>query len=195
MSLDPGRTTQLLNRLREGDSSAAEELLPAIHAQLHAIARGQMKSQRSDHTLQPTALVNEAWLRLCGAPSDEPWESRAQFVRVAAVAMRRILVDHARRRGALKRQRGEERVLLDEVVEEIESRAHDLVKLDAALEKLEQLDGELARIVELRFFAGLSVPEAGRVLELSAPTVQRRWRTARAWLRGEVLRDRTPPGD
>jgi RNA polymerase sigma factor (TIGR02999 family) len=182
-------TTALLDRLRRGEPGAAEELLPRIYEQLREVAQREMGSERPEHTLQPTALVHEAWMRLSNGSGDEPFEDRAHFVAIAASAMRRVLVDHARRRGAQKRGAGLERMPLDEIVSEIEKQAHDLLALDVALEKLSARDGELARIVELRFFAGLTVEETGRVLGLSAPTVQRRWRTARAWLRGELLPD------
>ena len=178
--------TVLLRRLAEGESEAAEELLPLLYTELHGLAAGYMANERRQHTLQPTALVNEAWLRLLG--DREPWTSRAHFLGVAAQAMRRVLIDHARKREADKRGGGRERVGLDVALDLFEEQGPDLVALDAALSKFAALDPQLARIVELRFFAGASNQDVAEALAVSTRTVERGWKTAQAWLRAELER-------
>lgn len=165
-----------------GESAAADALLPIVYAQLHELAARLMREQGPQHTLQPTALIHEAWLRCAGGD----FENRAHFVAVAAKAMRSVLVDHARRRRAEKRGGAHERVPLDAVVELFHASAPDMLALDAALERLAALDPELARVVELRFFAGLSVEETARVTGSSTATVTRTWRVARMWLLREL---------
>jgi RNA polymerase sigma-70 factor (ECF subfamily) len=147
--------TVLLNRMAQGDPAAADALMPQLYAQLHDLAEGMMKRQGSEHTLQPTALVHEAWLRLQGSGVNRAYDNRAHFLGVAAKAMRSVLVDHARRRAALRRGGERERLPLEDVVELFEQSAPDLLGLDVALEKLARVDEQLARIVELRFFGGL----------------------------------------
>jgi len=181
------RTTLLLGRIESGDRAAGEELLGLVYGELRDLARTYMANERAGHTLEPTALVHEAWLRLMGAEAPGPgWADRAHFVGVAALAMRRVLVDHARRRAAEKRGGAARREPLDLLVETFESRGADLVALGEALERLEALDPELARIVERRFFAGATNAEVALDLGVSERTVERGWSTARAWLRAEL---------
>ena len=175
------KTTLLLRRLGAGDATAAEEMLPLLHDELRRIAERAMRGERDDHTLQPTALVNEAFLRLAG---ENAWESRAHFLRVAARAMRNILVDHARARAAGKRGGGDaHRVTLDDGVGFDDGRsAATVLHVHELLAELAEVDEPLARIVELRFFGGLSEKEIAASLGISTRSVQRGWRTARAWL-------------
>ena len=189
MTLDPGQATQLLARIRGGDADAREELLPLLYKELKAVAASCMGRERANHTLQPTALVHEAWMRIEKGMQGEDapsWSDRQHFVRVAARAMRHVLVDHARVRGAQKRGGGENPLPLDEVIASFEDRQLDVVELANALERLGEDDTELARLVDLRFFAGLSIAETAKVMGVSTPTVERRWRVARMWLRREL---------
>jgi len=179
------RTTALLQRVAEGDADAAGELLALVYEELHRLAGSFLAGERRDHTLQPTALVHEAWLRLNG-DTPHAWHNRAQFVAVAARAMRRVLLDHARRRAAQKRGGSGERVPLDDTLEAFERGGLHLLDLDEALGRLEALDPELVRLVELRFFAGASNEEVARTLGVSTRTVERGWSTARSWLRAEL---------
>lgn len=182
--MDPEPLTALLRRLESGDRDAQGRLYELVHAELrgraHRLLLGGPKV-----TLQTTALVNEAWVKLLSGEHPS-WNDRSHFLRVAARAMRSVLVDHARARRADKRGGDRARVALDDVVAAYEERALDLVSLDSALEKLAKFDAQLAELVELRFFAGLEIEETARVLGVSASTVERGWRTARTWLRGEV---------
>jgi len=181
---DPsGEATQLLARLSGGDPGAADELLSLLYGQLREIAGRLMSDQRDDHTLQPTALVNEAWLKLAGPAQRTDWESQKHFLRVAARAMRSVLVDHARAMKTKKRGENALKLPLDEMLLEAEERVHDVLAFDEALTSLEAVDSELAQVVELRFFGGLTSEEVGRALGLSTPTIERRWRTARMFLR------------
>jgi len=178
---DPARLTMLLRRSREGDGVASEELFRRVFDDLHGIARSLMRSERSDHTLQPTALVAEAWLRMGSADLD--WQDRAHFFRTAARAMRRALVDHARARRAAKRDRAErEPQPLDEVVAAWDAMPVDVLDLNEALESLGDVDAQLAQIVELRFFGGLSLTETGKIVGLTHQQVHRAWNLARGWL-------------
>jgi RNA polymerase sigma factor (TIGR02999 family) len=189
MSSDDVHTvTLLLRRMAAGDSAAADELLPLVYAELRDLAAGLMRRQTPDHTLQPTALVHEAWLRF----SNGNFENRDHFAAVAAKAMRSVLVDHARRRQSEKRGGALERAPLDALAEVFSERAPDLLALDAALERLSRFDAELARLVELRFFAGLSVEETARVLGCSTASVTRGWRVARMWLVRELEANADP---
>jgi RNA polymerase sigma factor (TIGR02999 family) len=177
---DP-RITALLASARGGDAVATDELVPLLYAELRRLAQALMARERPGATLQPTALVHEAYLRLVGGGSVE-WRDRAHFVAAAAVAMRRILIERARRRLRLKRGGARERVTLDEANLPHEVPPRELLALDAALEELRALDPAMARVVELRYFGGLTVEEAAEVLGSSVRTVHRQWAAARAWL-------------
>ena len=171
-----------------GDDEAAARLFPMVYDELRRRAAAALKGERTDHTLQPTALVHEAFLRLADLP-DRQWQDRAHFVAVAARAMRRILVDHARARKAVKRGSGEIRVSLEDIdVPAGDGVDVDLVTLDEALDGLALLDERQARIVELRFFGGLTVDETAALIDVSTRTVKREWQMARAWLRRELAR-------
>lgn len=177
--------TLLLEACARGESEALEKLLPLVYHELRRQARRQLQKERSDHTLQTTALVHEAWIRLVGE-HQRNWENRSHFLSVAALAMRRILLSHAARKGRLKRGGDRERIGWDEGFALFEDRAHDVVALDESLKRLEEVDPESAKIVELRFFAGLQIPEVARLLSVSERTIERRWRMARAWLRRDM---------
>ena len=181
---DPHEATLLLKAAAAGDELAAEKLLPLVYGRLRALA-GSYLQGRVEHTLQPTALVHEAFLRLAETPGAS-WENRAHFVAIAARVMRRVLVDHARGRNALKRGNGEIRVPIDDVDVPAVGQDVDLVALDDALARLAMLDERQARIVELRFFGGLSVPETAALIGASERTVKRDWQVARAWLTREL---------
>ena len=181
--------TQLLAAWSDGDPTALERLLPLVYADLRRIAARQLRAERPDHTLSATAVVHEAYLRLVGQRQVR-LEERAQFFAAASTQMRRILVDHARRRSAAKRGGPELRVTLDEEVAAGMERDLDLLALDQALEELAVVDSRVARIVELRFFGGLSLDDTALAMELSRRTVAREWALARGWLhkRLETLR-------
>ena len=179
--IERGTTTRLLNRLGSGDPEAAHELVPLVYSELHDLASALLG--REPHaTLQPTVIVHEAWLRFAGEGAS--FESRFQFYALASKIMRSVLVDHARARAAQKR--GGEHRQITWIDAGAEDRPLDLLDLDEALQRLEALDGELFRIVELRFFGGLSHPEIAQALGLSLPTIERRWRLARTWLYAEL---------
>ena len=177
--------TRVLRDLKCRDEKAARELLPVLYDQLHAMARSQMGAQRRDHTLQPTALVNEAYVRIFRGQRGG-WESRKQFLGLAARVMRSILVDHARSKGRLKRECPGERVELRDIVEEFDARAEDLQALDESLRRMARFDPELVKLVELRFFAGRSMPEIARLLDRPLRSVERDMKTAKAWLRRDM---------
>ena len=181
----PAEVTELLRRWSGGDVAARESLVPLVYDELRRLARYYLASQRSDHTLQSTAIVHEAYLRLAGRDNVH-WENRSHFFAVAAQLMRRILVDHARKRNAAKRGGAHLTLLVDETVEPSSQRELDLVALDDALKALAELDERQSRIVELRFFGGLSIDDTSRILDISPATVKREWSTARAWLHGEI---------
>ena len=159
------------------------ELVPSLYDELHRRAEALMRQERPDHTLQPTALVHEAWMRLS---AEGDGMERAEFFRLAARCMRRILIDHARTRGREKRGGGRVPVPLDEVMAAFEERTLDVLALDEALSNMESFDPELARLVELRFFSGLTIAETAAALEVSTATVERGWRVARSWLLTEL---------
>ncbi|MEM7261296.1 MAG: sigma-70 family RNA polymerase sigma factor [Planctomycetota bacterium] len=186
---DAAAVTQMLIDLREGEGNRWEELLGAVYQELRSLAESRMRQERGDHTLSPTALVNEAYLRLVER-RERVWENRRHFFGAASQVMRQVLVDHARRKNRQKRGGGAEREPLDGVLVDFEDRSCDLVALDTALEKLSEQSEEASRIVELRFFAGLTVPETAQVLGVSESTVERQWRLARAWLKNELDPDR-----
>ena len=178
------QATRILRRMASGESEAAGELFPLVYGELRSLAGRAMAGRDAGHTLQPTALVHEAYVKLVDA--DAEWTSRHHFLSVAAQAMRSILIDHARAKGTRKRGQGRERVALDEALAWFEERAIDLLSLEEALERLARVDARQARMVELRFFGGLSNEETAAALGVSTPTVVRDWRMARAWLHREI---------
>lgn len=179
------RVSELLAEIGAGNSEAVPKLIPFVYDELHRLARNYLRNERDGHTLQATALVNEAYIRLAGG-KDVNWESRAHFIGVAAQVMRRLLVDHARQRHAGKRGGGEERVDFDENLGVPDRGAQQWLTVDQALDRLARFDARQSRIVELRYFGGLSVPETALVLGISEKTVKRDWAMARAWLRREL---------
>jgi RNA polymerase sigma factor (TIGR02999 family) len=178
--------TVLIDRAAAGDRKAAAELLPLVYDELRALAAARMAAEAPGHTLNPTALVHEAYLRLVGPADDVRWENRGHFFAAAAEAMRRILVEAARRKGRGKHGGGRTRVGLDEAQPAAPDDGDDLVALDAALSRLAAEDPQAARLVELRYFAGLSVPEAAEALGVSPRTADRLWAFARAWLHRDL---------
>jgi RNA polymerase sigma factor (TIGR02999 family) len=178
--------TELLKQVRVGEADALDRLAQAVYAELRRIAGDLMRRERPDHTLQPSALVNEALIRLFDSDGLNRAGDRRYLLAAAAQAMRQVLVDHARRRGAAKRDRGGQRVPLDDVVAYFEEQKLDVIALHEALERLTALHERQALVVVLRFFTGLSVPEVAEVLEVSVATVEGDWRIARAWLRGQL---------
>lgn len=179
--------TGLLLDWSKGDRHALEELMPLVYGELRRLAGSYLSRERSDHTLQSTALVHEAFLRLVNQ-REVQWRNRAHFYGIAAQMIRRILVDHARLQHAGKRGAGAIKIELDEGMAVSQQKELDLVGLDDALHRLAELDERQSRIVELRFFAGLSVEETAEVMQLSAATVKREWSSARAWLYREMTR-------
>jgi RNA polymerase sigma factor (TIGR02999 family) len=183
-----GEVTRLLEQASAGDAAARATLFDVLYRELRRLAESVMRAERSNHTLQPTALVHEAFLKLAG--NEGRFESRAHFLGVAAGAMRRVLVDHARGRNAQKRGSGATLVSVDDL-DDLPRRAPedvDLVVLDDALSRLTALDSRQGQIVELRFFGGLSVEETAAVVGVSERTIKREWQTSRAWLRREMAR-------
>jgi RNA polymerase sigma factor (TIGR02999 family) len=183
MNEAPNEVTQMLFRLSNGDTAVLDKLLPHIYTELRALASNYLRREhRQNHTLQPTALVHEAYLRLVNE-RDSQWESRAHFFGAAANVMRHILVDHARRHRADKRGGEFEKMQLEEsIVIASNEKSFELLALDEALEELAKLDEQKSKIVELRYFGGLSVKETAEVLGVSEITIKRHWRVAKAWL-------------
>jgi len=181
--------TQILERVEQGDGKAAEELLPLVYEELRKLAAAKMAQEAGGQTLQPTALVHEAWLRLAGPREGQAWENRGHFFAAAAEAMRRILIENARRKSRLKRGGQQERVDLDQVQLATESDPATVLSIDQALERLAKTHPQKAELVKLRFFVGLSLTEAARALDLSETTAKRHWAFARAWLFGELAGD------
>ena len=177
--------TQLLQRMRGGDHSAEAALVPIVYQELHRLASSYMRRERADHTLQTTALVNEAYLRLVRAPTVD-WESRRHFFGVAARLMRQVLVDHARAHLGPKRGGDMDKLALDEAKIYSPEKAPELIALDEALDQFARQDPRACRVVELHFFAGLTFDEIGKILNVSGKTAKRDWQVARAWLRGEI---------
>jgi len=177
--------TGLLVRASEGDRNSFDRLLPIVYKELQRIAHRQLGAERPDHTLNTTALVHETYLKLVDLDRIE-WKNRAHFFAVAARAMRRVLIDYAVRRKAAKRGGGQPAITLDDVMGAAETRVDQLLALNDALERLEALDERNCRIVECRFFGGLSIVETAEVLEVSPATVKRGWTMARAWLNREL---------
>lgn len=187
---DEGHVTEILSAIQRGDPRAADQLLPLVYQELRRLAAQKMAQESPDHTLQPTALVHEAYVRLVGTGPEQAWDSRGHFYAAAAEAMRRILIDDARRKQSLKRGGGRARRQFDEqVAPQQPDDPTDLLALDEALKKFAASDPETARLVELRFFAGLSVEQAAQALGISERTAKRNWSYARAWLRREMDRD------
>ena len=182
-----GKVTMILGQMRAGDRDAAARLVPLVYEELRAIAQGHLKRERPGHSLQPTALVNEVWLHFMKG-ADLDLSNRSHFLAVAANAMRRLLIDHARARGAAKRGGGWERVSLSVQAGRSQGKGDDVdvVALHEALNRLEQLGERLARVVELRFFGGLTVQEVAEVLGVAPVTVEKDWTKAKAWLRREL---------
>ena len=177
--------TQLLERVSAGDARALENLLTAVHGELRRQAARYLRRERQNHTLQPTALVNEAFLKLVDQRSVR-WQNRAHFFGIAAQAMRRILIDHAKAHRRIKRGGVKQNVTLDEGMLAAESKSVDLLALDEVLTRLASIDERQARVVELRFFGGLSVEETAEVMGLSPATIKREWSMAKAWLYSQL---------
>jgi RNA polymerase sigma factor (TIGR02999 family) len=181
-----GDVTQLLADVQNGRPDAAPQLMTLVYEELRRLARRQMRRERPDHTLQATALVHEAYFRLVNQP-ERSWQNRTHFIRIAAQVMRRLLIDHARARSTTKREGGQ-RVPLEEPLLLTEEQSDELLALNEALERLAQFDARQSRIVELRFFGGLTVEETAEALDISPKTVKRDWSVARAWLHREVMK-------
>lgn len=185
MEVSPSDFTVLLREMTKGNADAASKLTPVVYNELRRLARHQMRRERADHTLQATALVHEAYIKLVHQRSAN-WQNRAHFFGVAAQVMRRILIDHAR--GHLREKRGGDQqvVPLDEAIVFSPEKSDYLVKVDDALDRLAKLDPRQSKIVELRFFGGLTVEETAEILNISTKTVKREWSVAKAWLHGEL---------
>ncbi len=181
----PRDVTAILLSWSEGDPDAPARLMPFVYDELRRLARGYLQRERADHTLQPTALVNEAYLRIVDQ-TRVSWQNRAQFFGLAAQLMRHILVDHARARAAQKRGGAERKLSLDEAWMAPEERAMELVRLDEALRDLAEMDERKSRVVEMRFFGGLTTEETAAALGVSEKTVMRDWRIAKLWLHREL---------
>jgi len=181
--------TQLLEEVRKGDKTATDKLFEEVYKELRRLAKDYLRRERPDHTLQATALVHDAYLRLVKG-QDISWQNRAHFFSVAAQVMRNLLVDHARQHKAQKRGGGERKLSLDEAISFSTDRHIDLIALDDALKELEQLNPQHSRIVELKFFGGLQIEEIAAVLEIEDPKLAgREWRKAKMWLRTRLMQD------
>jgi len=187
----PRNVTALLGEWTRGEATALDQLLPLVYAELRRVAARQLRKERADHTLQPTALVHEVYFRLVDQRHVD-WQNRAHFFGVAAQLMRRILVDHARRHDAIKRGDGVRCVSIDEAKDVAASNEIPVLALDEALDRLEKIDAGLSRLVELRAFGGLTIEATAHVLKVSPSTVKRDWRTAKAWLNRELGSDAPP---
>jgi RNA polymerase sigma factor (TIGR02999 family) len=181
----PGEITQLLAEVQDGESLARSRLANLVYNELHRIASHQMRQERPDHSLQATALVDDAYVHLINL-RDRTWQNRSHFFAMAAQSMRRILIDHARGHKAAKRGVGFRKVNLDDAVVIAENKFEEIIAVDAALTRLAEWDPRLSRVVEMRFYAGLTDEEIAEVLGLSARTVKRDWRVAKAWLHREL---------
>jgi len=181
---DSGEVTRLLKELGQGRKDAMNQLLPLVYDELHRLARAYFRRERGEHTLQPTVLVHEAYIRLVDQRA--PMESRGHFLAMAATQMRRILLDYARKHHAARRGGAGQKVLLEDTMAISEQRPLDMIALDRALSNLATLDANQAQLVELRFFGGLSVEETAEVLGVSPATVKRSWNSARAFLHREI---------
>jgi len=185
LASDPGEVTRLLFELKSGNRAAEERLIPLVYKELRRIASNRLRHEAAHHSLQPTALVHEAYLRLTRL-GEIDWQSRSHFYAVSATLMRRILVDHARANQAKKRGEGLDTISLNDAMFPSPEREPEILALDEALDRLASLDERQSKIVELRFFAGMSEEETGHVLGISARTVKRDWRAAKAWLFAEL---------
>jgi RNA polymerase sigma-70 factor (ECF subfamily) len=183
----PQGITQLLERWSAGDEEALNQLMPQVYDELHRLAGAYLRRERREHTLQPTALVNEAYLKLIDQ-RHPPWRNRAQFFGVAAQLMRRILVDHARSHDASKRGGGRFQISLKNIGAFGQQPDADLLALNDALKKLAEIDSEQSRIVELRFFGGLTIEETAEAMHVSHATIEREWKIAKAWLKRELTK-------
>ena len=181
----PREVTQLLIDWSQGDHAALEQLIPLVHAELRHLARHYMGRENPGHTLQTSALINEAYIRLVDQ-QNVPWQNRGHFLAVSAQVMRHILIDHARSYAYAKRGGGARKVPLDEAATLNDQRASELIALDDALKILGNLDARKSQIIELRFFGGLSIEETAEAMKISRITVTREWRSAKAWLRREM---------
>jgi RNA polymerase sigma-70 factor (ECF subfamily) len=191
MSTADGQVTLLLKAMKNGDESAAGKLLPLVYNELHGLARSYMQRERSDHTLQPTALINEAYLRLAGHNVD--WQSRQHFIGVAANVMRRLLVDHARAHNAQMREGALHRVEMDDGLVLSDERSREVLALHDSLDELERVNPRQAKVVELRYFGGFSVEEIGEILGMSPRSVKRDWALARIVLLKQMQGPPEPP--
>jgi len=195
MTHAPAQVTQLLREWAKGNQDALHELMPAVYAELRRMAKWYMSHQNPGHTLQPTALIHEAYLRMAGE-TEKDWQNRAHFFAVAATAMRHVLVDRARAHQSAKLGGRQQPVSFNEPLAISTERYAELIALDDALRELESLHSRQARVIELRFFAGLSVDETAEILGISPETVMRDWRAAKAWLHRELQRGkRSKPDD
>jgi RNA polymerase sigma-70 factor (ECF subfamily) len=181
---DSGEVTRLLGQIGRGEKDAMNQLLPLVYDELHRLARSYFRRERGEHTLQPTALVHEAYIRLVDQRA--PMENRGHFLAVAATQMRRILLDYARKHDAARRGGGGQKVMLEDTMAISAQRPVDMIALDKALIKLAELDAAQAHLVELRFFGGLSVEETAEIMGVSSATVKRSWSSARAFLHREI---------
>jgi RNA polymerase sigma-70 factor (ECF subfamily) len=193
MTVEKGEVTQLLNAMTRGDSGAAEKLLPLVYKELHRLAASYMRRERPDHTLQATALINEAYLRL--ARGDEEWNNREHFIGMAANVMRHVLVDYARAHNAQQRDGGMKRVELREELAVSAEKLEEVVALDEALRGLESSHPRQAKVVELRYFGGLSLEQIASLLGVSERSVKRDWSLARIWLFRELEQGSNPSRD
>ena len=180
MCAEKGEVTLLLNAMQGGDPAATEKLLPLVYDELHRLAKSYMGRERAGHTLQPTALIHETYLRLTGKSID--WQNQAHFIAVAANVMRRVLVDHARAHNAGMRGGNRVRVELEEGLAISQERSSEMLALDDALNELEKLSPRQAKVVEMRYFAGLSLEEIAAILQIGPRSVEREWASARVWL-------------
>jgi RNA polymerase sigma factor (TIGR02999 family) len=186
-----GEVTQLLEAMHDGVPGAAERLLPLVYAELHRLAKAYMRGERPEHTLQPTALINEAYLRLLGDPTE--WKNRGHFIGVAANAMRRVLVDYARARNADRRGHGAQQVELRDDLALSPERIEEIVFLDDLMTRLALSNPRQARVVELRYFGGLAIEQIADLLDIAPSTVKRDWALARIWLARELRPAATHP--
>jgi RNA polymerase sigma factor (TIGR02999 family) len=187
------QVTQILNAVADGDTDVGRQLLPIVYDELRRLAAHKMAAEREGHTLQPTALVHEAYVRLLGPDGEAmDWDSRGHFFAAAAEAMRRVLIDSARRKASLKRGGDHQRLTWDENKFESASPSDEVLLVNDALDKLEAQNPEFAKIVKLHYFAGLSVEETAAVLDVSQSTVDRKWKAAKTWLFREISESRDP---